>query len=416
MEWPSPAEGTHLFTLDDEGVLYSHHAQELYSFNTAAALIWSSREVGKTRAETALILGRALRCSRGQATAHITTCLAQWAALGITAGFERRMPEFQTRRREIALPGPPPDLPALQEAPEMIERRYRLLSVGIRVRYQSASQEAWVHSVLAHLEDSQTNCCRDVVVTINGQRHGVYIDGRPYSVCSGLDRLAPYVKAVLWQVAIRDHPHFLHIHAGVVSDGDSLILLPAQSGRGKSTLTAGLIHAGFQYFSDEAALLEEATFRAPPVPVSLCLKAAAWDLLMPLYPDLPSLKVHQRPDHKMVRYMPPPRASLPKDLRRSLPVRRIIFPWYKPTSATAMRRLSKVEALARLLRQCLAVPLNLDPERVAALVQWISGIEAYELVMSSLDDAVRLACHAFAPASNRKGKKLLRPVVKSAPR
>src|SRR5207248_1422676 len=49
MEWPRPAEGTHLFMLGDEAVLYSHRAQELYSFNTAAALIWCSLELGKTR-------------------------------------------------------------------------------------------------------------------------------------------------------------------------------------------------------------------------------------------------------------------------------------------------------------------------------------------------------------------------------
>jgi len=124
--------------------------------------------------------------------------------------------------------------------------------------------------------------------------------------------------------------------------------------------------------------------------VSFCVKSTAWEILMPLYPQLRHLAIHERPDRKRVRYMPPPPQSLPADLLRSRPVRRLIFPCYEPGSTTALRSLSKAEALARLLGQCLAVPLDLDPERVGALVQWISAIEAHELIMSSLEDAIAL--------------------------
>jgi hypothetical protein len=390
MEWPRPAEGTHLFMLNDEGVLYSHRAQEIYSLNTSAALIWCSLELGETRAETTSVIVRALRCSPDQAIAYIESCLAQWATLGILAGFERPLLERRRHMSEIALPGTQPDLPPLQDTPTMIERRYRLLATGVRIRFQSNSEKSWVHPVLAHLEAPATDCATTVSITRNSERHCIYVDGRPYATCSGLDRLAPYVKAALWQAAIRNHRYFLHIHAGVVSDGESLILLPAPSGRGKSTLTAGLVHAGFQYFSDEAALLEEGSFRAVPVPVSFCVKSAAWDLLAPLFPELPGLEAHQRPDGKLVRYLPPLSRSLPSDLGQSLPVQRIIFPWYEPGATTALRSLSQAEALSRLLAQCLAVPLDLDPERVGALVHWISGVEPHELKMSSLDDALAL--------------------------
>ena len=411
MDWPRPAEGTHLFMLGDEALLYSHRTQELYSFNTSAALIWCSLELGKTRAVTTSVLARALRASPDQALAHIEACLAQWAALGILAGSERPAKEHGPQTQEIALPGLKPALPPLQETPSMIERRYRLLAMGVRLRYQSVSEAAWVHPVLAHLEAPAVDCATTVTVTSDGEGHCIYVDGRPYGRSSGLDRLAPYVKAALWQAAIGNHRYFLHIHAGVVSDGESLILLPAPSGRGKSTLTAGLVHSGFQYFSDEVALLEEGSFRAVPVPVSLCVKSVAWDLLAPLFPELLSLATHQRPDRKVVRYLPPPPSSLPTDLGRSLPVRRIIFPWYEPGSTTALRSLSQAEALSRLLSQCLAVPLDLDPERVAALVRWISGVEAHELIMSSLDDALALVGSICAPDVRKSPGKLLRSAV-----
>lgn len=390
MEWPRPAQGTHMFMLGDEAVLYAHPQRELYSFNTAATMIWCCLELGEGRSETTAVLARALRCSHEEASAHVETCLAQWTELGVLAGSERPIPERQTRKSDIALPGPTPELPPLAETPDMVERRYRLLATGIRVRYLSKAEEAWVHPAFAHLEAAAADCRAAVTITRDGDDHAIYVDGRPYGKCSGLHRLTPYVKAALWQSAIIDHRYFLHLHAGVVSDGRSLILLPAPSGRGKSTLTAGLVHAGYQYFSDEIALLEEASFRTIPVPVSLCVKSAAWALLAPLFPELESLAEHERPDRKVVRYMPPPPRALPDDLRRSLPVRRIIFPWYEPGSPTSLRPLAKGEALARLLSQCLAVPLDLSYERVAALVRWISDIETHELRMSSLDDALRL--------------------------
>jgi hypothetical protein len=411
MTWPGPAEDTHLFILGDDAVLYSHRLQELYSFNTAATLIWCSLELGQTRAETVSVLSRALRTSDEQALAHIESCLTQWAALGILAGSERPVRERRHQTTEISLPGPRPQLPPLPEMPMAIERRYRLLETGVRVRYQSHSEYAWVHPVLAHLETPKTDCATTVTVTSDGKGHCIYVDGRPYGRCSGLDRLAPYVKAALWQSAIGNHRYFLHIHAGVVSDGESLILLPAPSGRGKSTLTASLVHAGFQYFSDEVALLEEGSFRAVPVPVSFCVKSAAWDLLAPLFPELLDLATHQRPDRKVVRYLPPPPRSLPTDLGRSLPVRRIIFPWYQSGSTTTLRSLSQAEALSRLLSQCLAVPLDLDPARVAALVRWISSVKAHELIMSSLDDAMALVGGVHMAGVGEGPGKPLRPSV-----
>jgi len=388
MEWPRPAEGTQLFTFDAEAVLYSHRQQEIYSFNTAATAMWCCLELGKTRAETTPILADALRCSPEQASAHIETCLEQWDELGIFAGSERPMPEPRTRA--ITWPDTKPELLPLRLAPEPIEQRYRLLGTGVRVRYQSLEQASWGHPVLAHLEAPTADYATTVDVISEGEEHSIYVDGRPYGKCVGLHRLTPYVKAAVWQVPLRNRRYFLHLHAGVVSDGESLILLPAPSGSGKSTLTAGLVHAGYQYFSDEAALLEEGDFGTIPVPVSFCVKSAAWTLLMPLYPELANLAAHERQDGKVVRYMPPPARSLPKDLGKSLPIRRIIFPAYVPNSTTVLRRLSKADALARLLSQCLAVPLDLNPDRVGALVRWITAVEAHELVMSSLDEALSL--------------------------
>ena len=184
------------------------------------------------------------------------------------------------------------------------------------------------------------------------------------------------------------HRFFLDIHAGVVGDGESVTLLPAASGSGKSSLTAALSHAGFDYFSDEIALLEEPALTVRPIPLAVCVKSTGWDLMAPFFPEVRSLKSHHRGDNKIVRYVPPPPFTNGSDAGRSYPVRRIIFPRYRPDAQTALKPLARVEALHRLMAECLVVPVPLTPRRVARLVRWIKGLDCYELPMSSLTEAV----------------------------
>ncbi|MBM9521080.1 hypothetical protein JWG39_14760 [Desulforhopalus vacuolatus] len=46
------------------------------------------------------------------------------------------------------------------------------------------------------------------------------------------------------------------LHAGCVSKGDRCVILPGQSGNGKSTLTSWLVMHGFQYLTDELVFLK----------------------------------------------------------------------------------------------------------------------------------------------------------------
>ena len=82
----------------------------------------------------------------------------------------------------------------------------------------------------------------------------------------------PYVPTrPLWHVhteAIRHTGDFLLVHAGAVRtpSGRGDAALPAQPESGKSTLTLGLVQAGFGYLSDEAAAIDPVTRMLHPVP------------------------------------------------------------------------------------------------------------------------------------------------------
>lgn len=71
----------------------------------------------------------------------------------------------------------------------------------------------------------------------------------------------------------------LCIHAAVVRGAAGLIVVPGTSGLGKTTLTAALLRAGFDYVSDEALAVDTATGCAMPFPRPLGLAGDVWPLL-----------------------------------------------------------------------------------------------------------------------------------------
>jgi hypothetical protein len=256
-----------------------------------------------------------------------------------------------------------------------------------------------VNSVIGHLameEDTTPDIVMDLSAEVldNGHlRSDVYRDGAPIGRAHRLSRVAPIVKAALWQSAINAHNFLFYLHAGVVGTGTSCILLPAAAGSGKSSLTMALVDRGFLYFSDEVALVEPNTFRVPPVPLAMCVKSTGWDLMSRYYPEISSLPVHVRSDEKVLRYVPPPANTAE---RTAVPVSHFIFPQYQPGAQTRLARIKRPEALGRLMGECLALRQRLDQKNVQELVRWIAGVECYELTLSCLGTATQLIVEATA--------------------
>jgi HprK-related kinase A len=88
-----------------------------------------------------------------------------------------------------------------------------------------------------------------------------------------------------WCISNQAH-QYLIVHAGVVARGGRALLLPAQPGSGKSTLTAGLVHRGFRLLSDEHALIRPEDGRIVPVPRPVALKNESIAVIRELGPEL----------------------------------------------------------------------------------------------------------------------------------
>jgi hypothetical protein len=125
-----------------------------------------------------------------------------------------------------------------------------------------------------------------------------------------------------------------------------------------------------------------------PIQAALSVKAGGWALLEPHFPGLSALPEHDREAGVTVRYLPPPRASLPPPGRVARPAA-VVFPRYVPGAALTLRPVAPVDASGRLLSECLAIPRRLDTEAVAAIVETVERAACWEAVAGDLDAAAR---------------------------
>jgi hypothetical protein len=271
-----------------------------------------------------------------------------------------------------------------------VERTYRLLNTIFRVRFGSAAQASNVHPALAGMAFAPADAVDVCLDVVEGACGCVILEGViPLHHCQVIGELAPKMKDLLRQIALNRDAFFMELHAGVVADGLQCVILPGAPGSGKTTLTAGLVFSGFEYFSDEVALLDHRSLRLRPVPLGLGIKPGAVEILARYFPEVSDLPVHGREDGQQVRYLSLSAAqTAPHDVRRDAGW--LIFPQYGRDLDTALRPISRPTALRRLMREIMVLPRPPDAVQVEELVRWMRRLRCYELPMNSLDDAVRL--------------------------
>ena len=388
--------GLAVLPLGGDLVVFSENTQCIVGLNQSAAIVFEALQRGTPASGLAEKLVSASTTPE-QAQQWVTATLEALASHGMLTDSEpsaaligRTIPEDRWSADRIAT------MPPFAPFSPVAEKRYSLLGTCALVRYSHKGQLRLVDAVIGHLV---VDSPREPTVVIDLPstklddgylRTDVYRNGEPVAYASRLSMIGPVIKSVLWQSAINAHDFLFYIHAGVVGTKHGCILLPAQAGSGKSSLTAALVHRGFRYFSDEVALLQRSDFRVPPMPLAICVKSTGWDVMAQFYPNIADLPMHWRDDGKRVRYIPPPE---PRNWAPS-PVRHIVFPRFEEQVPTLIQPISQSQALGRLMGECLALRQRLDHGMVQQLVTWMEGISCYTLTFSSLDEAINAVTEA----------------------
>jgi hypothetical protein len=223
----------------------------------------------------------------------------------------------------------------------------------------------------------------------------------------------PYVLTYRGEVVVSSHEpaapyaHLLHhvnrsaievsgrrrtiLHAAAVAGAGGAILLPARSGRGKSTLVAGLARRGWAYVTDELVAVHADAQQVEAYPRSISLDDGAWRLFPDLAPDIPS---------EAARFVPHQWQVAPDTLGRvvndAVMPAAVVLHRHEPGTASTLREHEPVEVLRDLLgcSLTLATHTERDLRTLAALVD---RSPCFELVVGELDAACWLLEQRFGP-------------------
>jgi len=222
----------------------------------------------------------------------------------------------------------------------------------------------------------------------DSQGYFLLCNDTPIAHCETLQQLAPLLHGQIVSDAYARADCLIAFHAAAISNGQACLVFPALSGSGKSTLTAALVAAGFQYCTDELALLQNHTHHIRAIPAGIGLKSGSWDVLQAFHPQLSELPTHLRLDGQSVRYLLPDKNRLGADPTAHQPLRALVFPVYNPHTEVALEPLTPADALCRLTEAGTDMAGGLNAERVTELVDWIGAVDSYALRYASLDEAI----------------------------
>jgi len=354
--------------LTTEGLIaFAPGSARLLALNASATTIALLSDEGRRREEIADDLTRhaADAPPRGTVLAQIDDVLRGLWSL--------RIPVFI---RFPALAATPPE----PVPPEGRAHCYALGGVRFRVRFAEAAWSETAAAPLAHLRIDDDGTPMHAI-EVRREQTWIAVRSPIESFDAGTEAALPAVlHSALLRVGCRMPRTTVAFHAAAVGHAGAALLIAGPSGAGKTTLAAALMGAGFTFFSDEAAILDE-DYRVQPVPVALGLLPGALPLLALPAPEGGS--VHRRRDGTPVHFLSPRNVSPAPQ-----PVRALVFPRVTPGEPTRLTPLGPVTALTRLGDSGFALPRPLDLERGRALVRWLQHTPGFELTVGSLADAV----------------------------
>ena len=178
------------------------------------------------------------------------------------------------------------------------------------------------------------------------------------------------------------------LHAGAVARNGHGILLPGPSGAGKSTTVAALALNGFEYCSDELALVGPDA-RLRPFPRIISLKEGGWRQIAERFPDAALKAGWPSVADGSGGYMKPPMCPDPMRARQGYPIDFVIISHHGAGQTNGLNPIPKSMALKELVEQSLDLELR-GPPGLELLAEVIRGAECYSLSCDDLPKATKL--------------------------
>jgi hypothetical protein len=383
------------YLLDGDLIVFDERRARLFALNSTASFIWSSLADGLSVEVTADQLSEATGVPAARAKLDIELLLAQWRDAQLLRDHSQKiddpLPPLERVSRTLRTRRAPRGVAT-------VSRSVRLMDRGIHVvgdtDLAGAIDSVFGRSVVPDSQAGEEWPTLEVVT--DGDRWVLLLDHTHLAECADRAEIVPMIYGNAAKLVYEAADCFAAVHAAAVAKGSTCVLMPAVSTSGKSTLTAALIASGYEYCTDDLAILTSMPTRLRPVPMQIGLKTGSWEVLAAFYPELASLPTHRRPDGQLVKYLQPAAHGVARSSDERLQVVAVVFPKFVRGSATQLRQISRAEALTRMAEAGYDLSGKLDRYSVEALVQWFETLQCYELQFESLGEAVESFANVLA--------------------
>lgn len=220
---------------------------------------------------------------------------------------------------------------------------------------------------------------------IRNPRYELIVNGRSTQRSPSVGSMLSWVIADMTESAVSTLSGYAAVHASAASADGGAVILPAPPAHGKTTTVAALVRDGWQFLTDEAALISLADGLVHPFPRPLMISPSSMAVLPGLKERLPdAYESFRHFDHHVA-----PDDLRPDCLSEPAAVRSIVFPSYVKGSPTALIPITRADALTGLLRSCFNFP-ELKGRAVRALARIASEAACYRLSIGATEPAVHL--------------------------
>lgn len=268
----------------------------------------------------------------------------------------------------------------------MFDRSYRAMDYEFRIRSTVAGLGALADQVLAPFRANGREARPEATYSLDTKDNGRLDLRLPSGYTPWAESLLMALDFIVWDInrgVVERLDGFLALHSGAVAWDGRGVVLPAPPNSGKTTLTAGLTAAGFDYLTDEAALLD-AEGQLHPFPRPFTMSPESVEAIQGLRDRLPpEYREYAGPQFQVAADQLRP-GAVGKPCR----VAYVVAPRYERGGPTALEAMSRTEALLWLAENSFNFR-KFGPEGLQILGDVLREAECYRLRIGDLDSAVQ---------------------------
>ena len=190
-----------------------------------------------------------------------------------------------------------------------------------------------------------------------------------------------------WCITTSAH-QFLIFHAGTIEKNGKVIIMPAEQGSGKSTLTAAMVYSGWRLFSDELALVSIDDELVYPCTRPINLKNDSIEVINSFVDDAVFSTIAKDTHKGTVALLKPPTDSV-KRMFEPAPLHCIVFPKYVANAKAKLTPISQINTFQQLIEHSFNYHI-LGEQGFTLIASLLKNINCYQFEYSDFEQAKQL--------------------------